>query len=76
MMMIGGSFFPLAALPDWLAAIGRRSPNGFVVDRLGTEFAAAGAWTFDAQSWVILVAVSAVGLALCSWRLTTGFARR
>lgn len=30
-MMIGGSFFPLAAMPDWLEAIGRRLPNGMAL---------------------------------------------
>lgn len=30
-LMIGGSFFPLAAMPEWLASIGRRTPNGMAL---------------------------------------------
>ncbi|NNK32717.1 MAG: ABC transporter permease [Xanthomonadales bacterium] len=75
MLMAGGSFFPFAALPDWIAAIGRRTPNGFVVDRLTSEITAAGAWAIDPQSWLTVAAMVLSGLALCAWRLRTGFAR-
>jgi len=76
LMMMGGSFFPMDVLPDWIAAIGRRSPNGFVVDRLTTELTSATAWTFDMKSWAIVLAMTFSGLAICSWRLRTGFARK
>ena len=76
LMMMGGSFFPFEALPDWLADIGRLSPNGFVVDRLTSELVSVGNWTYDAKSWAILVAMAATGLAICSWRLQSGFAKR
>lgn len=76
LMMAGGSFFPLAALPGWIADIGRLAPNGFIVDRLGNEFTSATAWSIDAQSWLILLAVVVSGLALSTLRLKTGFARR
>ena len=75
LMMMGGSFFPMDVLPDWIAAIGRRSPNGFAVDRLTTELTSATAWTFDMKSWAIVFAMTFSGLAICSWRLRTGFAR-
>ena len=76
LLMMGGSFFPLDVLPDWIAAIGRMSPNGFVVDRLSKELTAAAAWTFDVRSWAIVLAMTVSGLAICTWRLQTGFARR
>jgi ABC-type polysaccharide/polyol phosphate export permease len=76
LMMAGGSFFPLAALPGWIADIGRLAPNGFIVDRLGSEFTSATAWSIDAQSWLILLAIVASGLAFSTLRLKTGFARR
>jgi ABC-type polysaccharide/polyol phosphate export permease len=76
LMMAGGSFFPLAALPEWIADIGRLAPNGFIVDRLGNEFTSATAWTMDAQSWLILLAITVSGLAVGALRLRTGFARR
>ena len=45
LMMAGGSFFPFEAMPDWLANIGRLSPNGhmnhvfkeFMLDRIGAS---------------------------------------
>jgi ABC-type transport system involved in cytochrome c biogenesis permease component len=76
LMMMGGSFFPLAALPNWLAEIGRMSPNGFVADRFTTELTSATAWTYDLKSWAIVFAMTISGLAISSWRLKTGFARR
>jgi ABC-type multidrug transport system permease subunit len=32
--MLGGSFFPFALMPGWLATIGRRTPNGWAVAQL------------------------------------------
>lgn len=76
LLMMGGSFFPLDVLPGWIASIGRMSPNGFVVDRLTTELTSAAAWSFDMQSWVIVFAMTISGLAICSWRLRSGFASK
>lgn len=76
LLMMGGSFFPLDVLPDWIAAVGRLSPNGFVVDRLTTELTSGSDWTFDMQSWAIVIAMTLMGLAISTWRLQTGFARR
>jgi ABC-type Na+ efflux pump permease subunit len=33
LMMIGGSFFPFEAMPSWMIAIGRWTPNGLAVVR-------------------------------------------
>ena len=76
LMMAGGSFFPLAALPEWIAAIGRLSPNGFVVDRLSTELTAPDAWSIDFRSWLTMILVALSGLVLSTWRLRSGFARK
>ena len=76
LMMVGGSFFPLEALPDWIADVGRLSPNGFIADRLSDEFLSATAWSIDARSWLIVLAMTAAGMALSVLRLRTGFARR
>lgn len=75
LLMAGGSFFPLAVLPGWIAAIGRASPNGFVADRLTSEIIAPEAWSIDLSSWLIVVAGAAIGLSICAWRLRSGFAR-
>jgi ABC-type multidrug transport system permease subunit len=34
LIMIGGSFFPFEAMPAWMAAIGRWTPNGLALVRL------------------------------------------
>jgi ABC-type Na+ efflux pump permease subunit len=34
LMMLGGSFFPFEAMPDWMARIGRWTPNGQAVARM------------------------------------------
>lgn len=33
MMMIGGSFFPFEAMPEWMAAVGQWTPNGQALAR-------------------------------------------
>lgn len=76
LLMAGGSFFPLAVMPDWMAAIGRLSPNGFVGERLATELTTAGAFSIDIASWTGVLGAAALGLAVCAWRLRAGFARR
>ena len=76
LLMAGGSFFPLAALPEWIADIGRLAPNGFIVDRLSIELTSPTAWSIDARSWLILLAITAGGLLFSALRLRTGFARR
>ena len=75
LLMAGGSFFPLAVMPGWIAAIGRASPNGFVAQRLTIEITSEGAWTFAASDWLIVVGGAVAGLSVCAWRLRTGFAR-
>ena len=76
LLMMGGSFFPLAALPDWLAAIGRLSPNGFLVDQLTSELTSATTWTFDTRAWSIVAAMAVSGMMISIWRLQSGFARK
>lgn len=34
LMMLGGSFFPFETMPDWMAAIGKWSPNGMMLEHL------------------------------------------
>jgi ABC-type Na+ efflux pump permease subunit len=75
LMMVGGSFFPFAALPGWISAIGRRTPNGFIVNQLSLEFTANTAWSIGPQSWLVLLLIAVSGLGICAWRLQAGFAR-
>ena len=76
LLMMGGSFFPMEALPEWLASVGRLSPNGFVVEKLSGELTSASSWTFAAGAWGVITAMTLSGLIICSWRLQTGFARK
>lgn len=76
LLMAGGSFFPLAVMPGWMAAIGRLSPNGFIAERLATELTTAGVFSIDAASWAGIVVAAALGMTVCAWRLRTGFARQ
>lgn len=76
MLMMGGSFFPLDVLPEWLSAIGRLSPNGFIVDQLTDELTSPTAWTFDLHAWSIVGGMTLSGLAISTWRLQSGFARK
>jgi len=75
LLMAGGSFFPLAVMPGWIAAIGRASPNGFVAHRLTLEITAEGAWSIVVSDWLIVISAAVAGLSVCAWRLKTGFAR-
>jgi len=75
LLMTGGSFFPLAVMPGWMAAIGRASPNGFVAHRLTSEITTNGTWSITPSDWLIVISAAVVGLLICTWRLRSGFAR-
>ena len=54
LLFIGGSFFPFEVMPDWMAAIGRWTPNGWALGHLkdmlsGREDAATLAAAFAAM---------------------------
>ena len=53
LLMLGGSFFPFEAMPDGMAALGKRTPNGWALVQLkalfagelgGTQLALASVW--------------------------------
>lgn len=74
LVMVGGSFFPFAAMPDWLAAIGRWTPNGLAVMQLQDMLLG------QVQAGPLLTSAAGIGLPavavffLAVWRLRTGFA--
>ena len=57
LLMAGGSFFPLEALPDWLATIGRWTPNGWVLGHLKRVAFADGSLTSLLTPTLALAAV-------------------
>ena len=69
LLMAGGSFFPLATMPDWLAAIGRLSPNGFMVAQLTEELLRDGLFVIPAASWLGLAAAAGGLFLLAGWHL-------
>lgn len=71
-MMLGGSFFPFAAMPSWMAAIGRWTPNGLALTRFeqilwGTARPAA-----VATAAAAIGIPAAIAFILCAHRLRTG----
>jgi ABC-type Na+ efflux pump permease subunit len=75
LLMAGGSFFPLAVMPGWIAAIGRVSPNGFIAERLTGELTGTGIGLIGAGSWLGMSLAALAGVAFCTMRLRGGFAR-
>ncbi len=58
LLMLGGSFFPMESMPDWLAAIGNFLPNGFLLTGLKD-------WLIRGEGMVVAMTVPLVlGLAM------------
>jgi ABC-type multidrug transport system permease subunit len=71
--MIGGCFFPFEWMPDWMARIGRWTPNGWAI----VQFKAILAGSIDASHLAVaaigLVAVGLLAFAVALRRLRGGF---
>jgi len=75
LMMIGGSFFPLEAMPSWMAAIGEWTPNGQALIALN-QLLGGEASLADLGSTILLLAAPALVLFFLSLRRLRGsFAR-
>jgi len=73
LLLIGGSFFPIESMPDFLAAFGRFTPNGMMLEPLKRYLIGTGS-LFDfgpalAAAFLAIFALTAV----TAWRLTTTF---
>jgi ABC-type multidrug transport system permease subunit len=75
MLMVGGSFFPLEALPRWLQQIGRRTPNGWSMVVLKSIVHGEATFASAATACGLLAAIVAALFFLCERRLTRAFAR-
>jgi ABC-type multidrug transport system permease subunit len=73
--MIGGSFFPFEAMPAWMAAIGKRTPNGWALERFKAILFERATSGETALAFVVLAAATAVLFCLCQSRLRGAFAR-
>lgn len=73
-LMIGGSFFPFEMMPDWMAAIGRWTPNGLALVRLKEMLLGGLDPTALALSALGIALPAAVAFALSLKRLSGRFA--
>jgi ABC-type multidrug transport system permease subunit len=75
LIMIGGNFFPFEMMPDWLAAIGRLTPNGWALEQLKMILAGTATSGGLAVAFSGMAAVGLVAVALSVRRLRGGFAQ-
>ncbi len=75
MMMLGGSFFPPEGMPDWLAVIGRYTPNGYGLHILKMLQAGAPDPRTVVVAFALFAAVTGLSLWLASVRLRSSFAK-
>ena len=75
LLMLGGSFFPFEAMPDWMASIGRMTPNGWALVQL--KAIQAGDVDFSALLPALggLIAVGGLVFLLSVHRVAGAFAR-
>jgi ABC-2 type transport system permease protein len=75
LLFIGGSFFPFEAMPDWMAAIGRWTPNGWALEHLkDILFGRAVAGSLSV-AFIALLALAALLFLLSERRMRRVFAR-
>jgi ABC-type multidrug transport system permease subunit len=72
--MLGGSFAPFEVMPQWLASIGRLTPNGWAVAELGEILAGKSGPLEAGVVSLRLLALAAVAFDLIVRRLRRGFA--
>jgi ABC-2 type transport system permease protein len=70
LMFVGGSFFPFDAMPGWMAAIGRRTPNGWALDRLQAILFESPEPRSILIAMAILIAVATIFFLIAGRRLT------
>jgi len=75
LMMLGGSFFPFETMPEWMAAIGTRTPNGWALQRFKDIVLHRADTGSLVLSFVVLLLALAVLLYLSAHRLKRSLAR-
>ena len=60
LLMLGGSFFPFEAMPEWLARIGRFTPNGWALARFKEILWGTGGPLASPESALILLAMEGI----------------
>ncbi len=69
LLMIGGSFFPFEAMPGWMGAVGRLTPNGWALEHLKAILLGRADATALLAPTAGLVAAGAACFAFSTWRL-------
>lgn len=75
LMMVGGSFFPFEAMPPWMAAVGKLTPNGWALSQLKLILFDDVTWAGLGKAFAGLILVGAVLFAATARRLRSGFAQ-
>jgi len=75
LMMLGGSFFPFEAMPGWMVAVGRWTPNGWALERLKDVLLDRASLDALLRSGAALGALGAVLFTVASRRLGASFSR-
>jgi len=73
LIMVGGNFFPFELMPDWLAVIGRMTPNGWALEQLKQILAGTATPAGLSTAFAGMAVVSLVAVALSVRRLRGGF---
>jgi ABC-2 type transport system permease protein len=76
LMMFGGCMFPFETMPRWMAAIGRRTPNGWGIEQLKSILSGSGDSPSSVTASVLMLALSAVFVSVAVMRVNRVFARR
>lgn len=74
LLLVGGSFFPFENMPDFLATIGRATPNGMMLEPMKRWLIGTGHLADFVLPLVIAVLASLALHTLIAWRLRAGFA--
>ena len=76
LMMVGGAFFPFEAMPGWLAAIGRKLPNGWALEQFKAILGGGATGGGGAPAAAGLLAALVAAWWLAGRRLRGGFLAR
>ena len=74
LLLMGGSFFPFENMPDFLATIGRATPNGMMLEPMKRWLIGTGSLAGFALPLAIALSAALSLHTLIAWRLRTGFA--
>lgn len=68
-LMLGGSFFPMEALPDWLAQIGLYFPNGYFLQAIKDAL-------FNQNNYLMTAGLIAAGTIVLFWLINRALLNR